>query len=255
MFRLCVVHDDHNIGEHFLMYYVITRPEPEQKEGTVALYSLGKIGTNRPGLLELIRIELLSIAQVMASEETHFQLRLRTPSAPRRMYHAVVVPDYLAQARERVVDFNDGKSLWPPSSYPKPVAPKTHRKAPKKRHRQPSPEAQGSRVGRGDEVVQRLHPVPTRSSDPIPQSKTTPIEGPPSGERVGTSRLWIRGSHPEPTPLPPLLPDINLDGAGSSAPEGGGGVGGVPYPASRPPILAGPFRFRQPPRGASVIDQ
>ncbi|GBG62815.1 hypothetical protein CBR_g32398 [Chara braunii] len=101
MFRFDVSYDDHNIAENLRAYYVISRPKPK-KEGTVALYPFGEIGTSRPGLLELIHIELLSTAKVIASEEEDFQLHLRTASAPRRSYHAVVIPDYIAREGEKV---------------------------------------------------------------------------------------------------------------------------------------------------------
>ncbi|GBG90676.1 hypothetical protein CBR_g51024 [Chara braunii] len=246
MFRFYVEHDDHNIGEHLLAYYVISRPKQEHKEGMVALNPFGKIGRNRPGLLELIHIELLSIAQVIASEEGDLQPRLRTASTLRRTYHEVVIADYLARTGEKVVDFSDGKPLRPPSSYRRPAAPKTPRKALKKRRRQPSPEAQGSRGGPGEEEI------PGRG--PVPESKATPIKGPLPGEEARTSGSQVRRRHPKQISPSPLLPDLNLDGAGPSAPVGGGGMGGVPYLTSRPPILAGPFCFRQPPRGAPVID-
>ncbi|GBG77165.1 hypothetical protein CBR_g23491 [Chara braunii] len=218
-----------------------TLAQPE-KEGTVALYPFGEIEMSRPGLLELVHIELLSIAQVIASKEEDLQLQLGTSSAPRRSYHAVVISDYIAQEGKKVVSIVDRKSRQPPSSYAKPAAPKTLRKTPKKRHRQPSSEAQESRVGLGEEVDQAVR---VRKPDPVPESKATPIEGPPPGG-AGTSSFRIRRSPPESAPPPPLLPDINLDGAGLLAPAGG--VGGVPYPAPKTPILAGPFRFRQPPK-------
>ncbi|GBG84775.1 hypothetical protein CBR_g39152 [Chara braunii] len=251
MFRFVVSYDDHNIVENLQVYYVISRPKPEKKEGTVALYPFGEIGTSRPGLLELIHIKLLSIAQVTANEEEDLQFHLRTASAPRRSYHSVVILDYIVWEAEKVVSIADRKSFWPPSSYPKPVALRALRKTPKKRRRQPSPEAQGSRVGPEGEVdkVERVH-----KPDPVPESKATPIEGPPRGEVAQTSRFRIRGSPPEPAPQPPLLPDLNLDGAGPSLPAGGGGVGRVPYPASGPPILARPFRLCQPRGRAPVID-
>ncbi|GBG69271.1 hypothetical protein CBR_g3970 [Chara braunii] len=240
MFRFAVSYDDHNIVENLHVYYVISRPKPEKKEGMMALYPFG-IGTSRPGLLELIHIELLSIAQVITSEEEDLEPRLRTTSAPRRSYHAAVILDYIAREGGKVVSITDRKSMRPPSSYPKPVAPGALMKTPKKRRRQPSPEAQGSRVGPGEEVDQAGR---VRKPDPVPESKVTPIEGPPPGEGAETSRFRIHGSPPKPTSQPPLLPDLNLGGAAPSAPAGGGGVGRVPYPAPRPPILAGPFRFR-----------
>ncbi|GBG83056.1 hypothetical protein CBR_g36673 [Chara braunii] len=244
-FRFVVSYDDHNIAEN-----LPCTTSSREKEGTMALYPFREIGTSRPELLELIHIELLSIAQVIASEEEDLQLRLRTASAPRRSYHVAVILDNIAREGEKVVSIADRKSLRPPSSYPKPVAPRALRKTPKKRYRQPSAEAQGSRVGPGEEVNQagRL-----RKPDPVPESKATPIEGPPLGEGSSTSTFWIHGNPPEPTPQPSLLPDLNLDGASPSAPAGGG-VGRVPYPAPELPILAGPFLFRQPPRRAPVID-
>ncbi|GBG77503.1 hypothetical protein CBR_g23948 [Chara braunii] len=256
IFWLDVSYSDHNIAENLQVYYVISQRKPE-KEGTVALYPFGKIGTSRPELLELIHIELLSIAQVIASEEEDLQLRLRTASAPWRSYHVVVIPAYIAREGKKVMSIVNRKLLLPPSSYPKPVAPRALTKTPKKRCRQPSPEAQGSRVGPGEEVDQAGR---VRKPEPVPESKATPIEGPPPREGAGTSRFRIHGNPPEPTPLLPLLPDLNLDGAGPSAPAGGDGGGGgmglgvVPYPTPKPPILAGPFRFRQPPRRAPVID-
>ncbi|GBG67998.1 hypothetical protein CBR_g1117 [Chara braunii] len=93
MFRFFVDHEDHCIGEHFVVYYVITRPKPAQKGGTVALYPFAQLQTIDPGLLELIHLELLSIAQVIVSEEEEIQPRLRTATAPRRTYNAVVIPD------------------------------------------------------------------------------------------------------------------------------------------------------------------
>ncbi|GBG63536.1 hypothetical protein CBR_g38604 [Chara braunii] len=69
MFRFFVDHEDNAIGEHFVVYYVITRPKPAEKEGMVALYPFAQLQAIDPGLLELIHLELLSIAQVIASEE------------------------------------------------------------------------------------------------------------------------------------------------------------------------------------------
>ncbi|GBG70204.1 hypothetical protein CBR_g6336 [Chara braunii] len=214
MFRFSMSYDDHNIVENLQVYYVISRPKPE-KEGTVALYPFGEIGTSRLGLMKLIHIELLSIAQVIASEEEDFQLRLRTTSAARRSYHAAVIPDYIAREGGKVVSIADRKSLRPPSSYPKPVGPRALRKTPKKRRRQPSPEAQGSRVGPVEEV-DKVGWV--QKPDLVPESKATPIEGLSSREVAETSRFRIRGNPPEPTPQSPLLPDLNLDGVGPSAP-------------------------------------
>ncbi|GBG87429.1 hypothetical protein CBR_g45487 [Chara braunii] len=142
MFTFFVEHEVHNVGELLYVYYVIAKPKPERKEGTVALYPFGRIGTNRPGLLQLIHIELLSIAQVIAAEEEDLQLRLRTASAPCRSYNVAVIHDYLAREGESVVDFGqEDKPLRPPSSYPKPAALKAPRKriVPKRR-RSPSPE-------------------------------------------------------------------------------------------------------------------
>ncbi|GBG83691.1 hypothetical protein CBR_g37492 [Chara braunii] len=136
MFTFFVEHEVHNVGEFLHVYYVIAKPKLERKEGTVALYPFGRIGTNRPGLLQLIHIELLSIAQVIAAEEENLQLRLRTASAPCRSYNAAVIPDYLAHEGESVVDFgHEDKPLRPPSSYPKPTALKAPRKrtVPKRR--------------------------------------------------------------------------------------------------------------------------
>ncbi|GBG62187.1 hypothetical protein CBR_g29387 [Chara braunii] len=135
------------IGEHFVVYYVIARPKPAEKEGTVALYPFALLQTIDPGLLELIHLELLSIAQVIASEEEEIQPRLRTTTAPRRTYNAVVIPDYIAQRAERLEDFPEERPLRPPSSYPRPVPPKAPKKTPKRKRRHPSPGAQGSRIG------------------------------------------------------------------------------------------------------------
>ncbi|GBG67050.1 hypothetical protein CBR_g78831 [Chara braunii] len=105
MFRFFVDHEDHCIGEHFLVYYVITWPRPAEKEGTVALYSFAQLQMIDPGLLRLVHLELLSIAQVIASKEEEIQPRLRTATAPRRTYNVVVIPDYIAQRAERLEDF------------------------------------------------------------------------------------------------------------------------------------------------------
>ncbi|GBG77143.1 hypothetical protein CBR_g23469 [Chara braunii] len=137
MFRFFVDHEDHCIGEHFVVYYVITRPKPAEKEGTVALYPFAQLQTIDPGLLELIHLELLSIAQVIASEEEEIQPRLRTATAPRRTYNA---------------------------------APK---KTPKRKRHHPSPGAQGNRIGGGEEVIQ---PARTRNPDPVPGSAATLIK-------------------------------------------------------------------------------
>ncbi|GBG61635.1 hypothetical protein CBR_g22433 [Chara braunii] len=117
MFRFFVDHEDHCIGEHFVVYYVITRPKPAEKEGTVALYPFAQLQTIDSGLLELIHLELLSIAQVIASEEEEIQPRLQTATALRRTYNAVVIPDYIAQRAERLEDFPEERPLRPPSSY------------------------------------------------------------------------------------------------------------------------------------------
>ncbi|GBG74487.1 hypothetical protein CBR_g18897 [Chara braunii] len=100
-----VDHEDHCIGEHFVVYYVITRPKPAEKEGTVALYPFAQLQMIDPGLLELIHLELLSIAQVIASEEEEIQPRLRTATAPQRTYNVVIIPDFIAQRAERLEDF------------------------------------------------------------------------------------------------------------------------------------------------------
>ncbi|GBG67615.1 hypothetical protein CBR_g745 [Chara braunii] len=222
MFRFFVALEDHCIGEHFVVYYIITRPKPAQKEGTVALYPFAKFQTTDPGLLELIHLELLSIAQVIASEEEEIQPRLRTVSAPRRIYNGVVVPDYIAQREERLEDFLKEKPLRPPLSYPRPAPPKVPKKTPKRKRRHPSPGVQG----------RRIQPVHARSPDPVPVSAAT----------------LVKETVVPPPPLP-RVPDLNLDGAGpSAAAAGGGSRTGLPDPVSRPPILAGPFRFRQPPR-------
>ncbi|GBG89334.1 hypothetical protein CBR_g49044 [Chara braunii] len=153
---------------------------------------------------------------------------------------------------EEVVDFHDEKPLRPPSSYPRLAAPKAPKRTPNKRRHQPSPEAQGSRIGPVGEVIQH---VTARKADLVPESKAAPIGGPRPGEEVGIGGSRTQRNQRDPIPPPPPLPDLNLDGTGpSAAAAAGGGVGGVPYPASRPPILAGQFRFRHPPRGAPVID-
>ncbi|GBG90096.1 hypothetical protein CBR_g50189 [Chara braunii] len=130
MFQFFVEHEDHCIGEHFVVYYVITRPKPAEKEGTVALYPFAQLQTIDPGLLELIHLELLFIAQVISSEEDEIQPRLRTATAPRRTYNAVVIPEYIAQRTERLEDFPEERPLRPPSSYPRPAAPKAPKKTP-----------------------------------------------------------------------------------------------------------------------------
>ncbi|GBG65897.1 hypothetical protein CBR_g54188 [Chara braunii] len=236
MFRFFVDHEDHAIGEHFVVYYVISWPKPAEKEGTVALYPFAPLQTIDPGLLELIHLELLSIAQVIASEEEEIQPRLRTATAPWRTYNAVVIPDYIAQRAERLEDFPEERPLRPPSSYPRPAQPKAPKKTPKRKRRHPSPGAQGSRIGGGEEVVQ---PARTWISDPVP----------------GSAAMLVKETI-VPSPPIPRVPDLNLDGAGpsSSAAAGGGSRMGFPNPISRPPVLAGPLCSRQPPRGAPVID-
>ncbi|GBG85953.1 hypothetical protein CBR_g40765 [Chara braunii] len=236
MFRFFVDHEDHCIGEHFVVYYVITRPKPAQKEGTVALYPFAQLQMIDPGLLELIHLELLSIVQVIAGEEEEIQPRLRTATAPRRTYNAVVIPDYIAQRAERLDNFPEEKPLRPPSSYPRPAPPKAPKKTPKRKRRHPSPGAQGSRIGGGKEVIQ---PACTWNLDPAPGSAATLVK-----------------ATIVPSPPFPRVPDINLDGAGPSpaAAAGGGSRMGIPDPISRPPVLAGPLRSRQPPRGAPIID-
>ncbi|GBG84196.1 hypothetical protein CBR_g38167 [Chara braunii] len=234
--KFFVDHKDHCIGEHFVVYYVITRPKPAEKEGTVAVYPFAQLQTINPGLLELIHLELLSIAQVIASEEEEIQPRLRTATAPQRTYNAVVIPDYIAQRAERLEDFPEEKPLRPPSSYPRPAPPKAPKKTPKRKRRHPSPGAQGSRIGSGEEVIQ---PARTRNPDPVP------------GSAAALDKETV-----VPSPPFPLVPDLNLDGAGpsSASAAGGGSRMGFPDPISRPPVLAGPLRSRQPPRGAPVID-
>ncbi|GBG71003.1 hypothetical protein CBR_g8302 [Chara braunii] len=235
MFRFFVDHEDHCIGEHFVVYYVITRPKPAQKEGTVVLYPFAQLQTTDPELLELIHLELLSIAQVIASEEEEIQPRLRTAAAPRGTYNVVVIPDYIAQREERLEDFPEEKPLRPPSSYPRPAPPKAPKKTPKRKKRHPSPGVQGNRIGGSEEVVQ---PVRTRNLDLVPGSAATLVK-----ETV------------VPSPPFPHMPDLNLDGAGpSAAATGGGSRMGLPDPVSRPPVLAGPLCFRQPPRSAPIID-
>ncbi|GBG78494.1 hypothetical protein CBR_g26523 [Chara braunii] len=224
MFRFFVDHEDHYIREHFIVYYVITGPKPAEKEGTVALYPFAQLQTIDPRLLELIHLELLSIAQVIASEEEEIQPRLRTATAPRRTYNAVVIPDYIAQRAERLEDFPEEKSLQPPSSYPRPAPAKAPKKTPKRRRRHPSPGAQGSRIGGGEEVIQ---PARTRNPDPVP----------------GSAAMLVKGTV-VPSPPFPRVPDLNLDGAGPSAAAaaGGGSRMGFLDPISRPPVLAGPLQ-------------
>ncbi|GBG76874.1 hypothetical protein CBR_g23089 [Chara braunii] len=221
MFRFFVDHEDHAIGEHFVVYYVIARPKPAEKEGTVALYPFAPLQTIDPGLLELIHLELLSIAQVIASEEEEIQPRLRTATAPRRTYNRVVIPDYIAKRAERLEDFPEERPLRPPLSYPRPAPPKAPKKTPKRKRRHPSPGAQGSRIGGGEEVIQLA-----RIPDPVPGSAATLVK-----ETI--------------VPSPPILrvPDLNLDGDGPSATAaaGGGSQMGFPDPISRPPLLAGPL--------------
>ncbi|GBG67739.1 hypothetical protein CBR_g867 [Chara braunii] len=134
MFRFFVDHEDHCIGEHFVVYYVITRPKPAEKEGMVVLYPFAQLQTIDAGLLELIHLELLSIAQVIASEE-EIQPRLQT--AP----NVVVISDYIAQRAERLEDFPEERPLRPPLSYSRPAAPKAPKKTPKRKRRHPSPGA------------------------------------------------------------------------------------------------------------------
>ncbi|GBG70772.1 hypothetical protein CBR_g8070 [Chara braunii] len=213
MFWFFVDHEDHTTGEHFVVYYVITRPKPAEKEGTVVLYPFAQLQTIDPRFLELIHLELLSIAQVIASEEEEIQPRLWTVTAPRRMYNAVVIPDYIAQRAERLEDFPEERSLRPPSSYSRPAPPKAPKKTPKRKRRHPSPGVQGSRIDGGEEVIQ-----PARAATLI---KETIV------------------------PSPPILrvPDLNLDGVGPSpaAVAGGGSRMGFLDPISRPPVLAGPL--------------
>ncbi|GBG89012.1 hypothetical protein CBR_g48621 [Chara braunii] len=236
MFRFFVDHEDHGIGELFVMYYVITRPKPAQKEGTVALYPFAQLQTIDPRLLELIHLELLSIAEVITNEEEEIQPRLRTATAPRRTYNAVVIPDYIAQRAERLEDFADENSLRPPLSYPRPAPKKAPKKTPKRKRRYPSPGAQGSRIGGGEEVIQ---PACTRNLDPV----------------LGSAAMLVKETVVQSPPFPRVL-DFNLDGVGplAAAAAGGGSRMGLPDPISRPPVLAGPLRSRQPPRGAPIID-
>ncbi|GBG61524.1 hypothetical protein CBR_g22321 [Chara braunii] len=215
--------------EHVIEYASKTLSQAQanyeaEKEGTVALYPFAQLQTIDPGLLELIHLELLSIAQVITSEEEEIQPRLRTATAPRRTYNAVVIPYYIAQRAERLEDFPEEKPLRPPSSYPRPAPPKAPKKTPKRKRRHPSPGAQGSRIGGGEEVIQ---PARTRNPDPVPRSAATLVK-----ETV--------------VPLPPFprVPDLNLDGAGPSAAAaaGGGSRMGFLDPISRPPVLAGPLQ-------------
>ncbi|GBG86277.1 hypothetical protein CBR_g41271 [Chara braunii] len=217
MFRFFVDYEDHAIREHFVVYYVIAWPKPAEKEGTVALYPFAPLQTIDLGLLELIHLELLSIAQVIASEEEEIQPRLRTATAPRRTYNVVVIADYIAQRAERLEDFPEERPLHPPSSYPRPSPPKGPKKTPKRKRRHPSPGAQGNRIGGGEEVVQ---PARTRISDLVPGSAATLVK-----ETI------------VPSPPIPRVPDLNLDGAGpsSAAAAGGGSRMGFPDPISRPP--------------------
>ncbi|GBG85502.1 hypothetical protein CBR_g40141 [Chara braunii] len=217
MFRFFVDHEDHAIREHFIVYYVIARPKPAEKEGTVALYPFAPLQTIDSGLLELIHLELLSIAQVIASEEEEIQPRLRKATAPRRTYNKVVLPDYIAQRAERLEDFLEERPLRPPSSYPRPAPPKAPKKTPKRKRRHPSPGAQGSRIGGGEEVIQ---PARTRIPNPVPGSAATLVK-----ETI------------VPSPPTPRVPDLNLDGAGpsSSAAAGGGSRMGFPDSISRSP--------------------
>ncbi|GBG82086.1 hypothetical protein CBR_g34366 [Chara braunii] len=213
MFRLFVDHEDHATGEHFVVYYVITRPKPAEKEGTVALYPFAQLQTIDAGFLELIHLELLSIVQVIASEEEEIQPRLRTVTAPRRTYNAVVIPDYIAQRAERLEDFPEKRPLRPPSSYSRPAPPKAPKKTPKRKRRHPSPGVQGSRISGGEEEIQPAHVAML--------VKETIVPSPPI----------------------PRVPDLNLDGAGPSAAAaaGGGSRLGFLDPISRPPVLAGPL--------------
>ncbi|GBG81841.1 hypothetical protein CBR_g34022 [Chara braunii] len=167
---------------------------------------------------------------VIASEEEEIQPQLRTATAPRRTYNAVVIPDYIARHAERLEDFLEEKPLRPPLSYPRPTPPKAPKKTPKRKRRHPSPGAQGSRIGGGEEVIQ---PARTRNLDPAPGSEATLVKA-----------IVV------PSPSFPRVPDLNLDGAGpsSAAAAGGGSRMGIPDPISRPPVLARPLRFRQPPR-------
>ncbi|GBG90947.1 hypothetical protein CBR_g51551 [Chara braunii] len=216
MFRFFVDHEDQCIGEHFVVYYVITRPKQAEKEGTVALYPFAQLQTIDSGLLELIHLELLSIVQVIASEEEEIQPRLRAATAPRRTYNAVVISDYIAHRLERLEDFPEERPLRPPSSYPQPSPPKAPKKTPKRKRRHPSPGAQGSRIGGGEEVIQSARP---RNPDPVPGSAATLVK-----EVV------------VPSPPFPRVPDLNLDGVGpsSSAAAGGGSRMGLSDPISSP---------------------
>ncbi|GBG68079.1 hypothetical protein CBR_g1200 [Chara braunii] len=194
MFRFFMDHEDHCIGEHFVVYYVITRPKSAEKEGTVALYPFAQLQMIDPGSLELIHLELLSIAQVIASEEEEIQPRLRTATAPRRTYNAVVISDFIAQRAKRLEDFPEERPLRPPSSYPRPAPPKAPKKTPKRKRRHPSPRAQGSRIGGGEEVIQ------------------------PARAKTLVKEIVV------PSPPFPRVPDLNLDGDGpSSAAAAGGG--------------------------------
>ncbi|GBG85648.1 hypothetical protein CBR_g40377 [Chara braunii] len=191
MFRFFVDHEDHCIGEHFVVYYVITRPKPAEKEGTVALYPFAQLQTIDPGLLELIHLELLSIAQVIVREEEEIQPRVRTATAPRRTYNAVVISDYIAQRAERLEDFPEERPLRPPSSYSRPAPPKAPKKTPKRKRRHPSPGAQGSRIGGGEEVIQ-----PARAATLV---KEIVVPSPPF-LRVPISILMESGHHHQQQP-------------------------------------------------------
>ncbi|GBG88055.1 hypothetical protein CBR_g46424 [Chara braunii] len=216
---------------------ILPSPSRELTQSFVREYAMQAArSTIDPGLLELIHLEFLSIAQDIASEEEKIQPRLRTATAPWRTNNAVVIPDYIAQHAERLEDFPEEKPLQPPSSYPRPAPPKAPKKMPKRKRRHPSPGAQGSRIGGDEEVIQ---PARTRNLDPA----------------LGSAATLVKATV-VPSPPFPRVPDLNLDGAGpsSAAAAGGGSRMGIQDPISRPPVLARPLRSRQPPRGAPIID-
>ncbi|GBG83354.1 hypothetical protein CBR_g37068 [Chara braunii] len=245
MFTFFVEHEVHNVGEFLHVYYVIANPKPERKEGTVALYPFGRIRTNRPGLLQLIHIELLSIAQVITAEEEDLQLTLRTFSAPPRSYNAAVIPDYLAREGESVVDFgHEDKPLRPPSSYPKPAALKAPRKRTvPKRRRSPSPEAQASRVGPVEEVVQ---PAPVHEVDPVRERRATLIIGSRPGEDHPAEEPRRSTGHPKSTPQRPRLPISTAMQPGHQAQGGDWDEFHIPH--QDPPSLQDRSDFASPPR-------
>ncbi|GBG85846.1 hypothetical protein CBR_g40656 [Chara braunii] len=69
MFLFYVEHEEHDVIKQLLVYYVIVKLKPEQKQGKVALYPFAKIRSDKAVLLEHIHVELLSIVQVIAIQE------------------------------------------------------------------------------------------------------------------------------------------------------------------------------------------